>query len=317
VRIVFLGTPGSAVPALEALLHAGHIVPLVISQPDRPAGRSSRPLPPSVKEAALAEGLAVAQPLKVRTDEFLSTVASARPDVVVVVAYGRILPAQVLRSAHHGAVNVHFSLLPRYRGAAPVPWALARGEETTGVTTMAMNERLDEGDILLQREVRIEPGEHCPELVGRLASIGASLLVETLSKLESQSLHPRPQDPAVATYAPRLTPEDGIADLDLTAREVEGRVRGFDPWPGVWVRRAGRRLRIARARARGDEQTEESPGRVIGFENEAFRLACSQGTVLEILGVQPQDKRILTAREALNGRHLLPGDQLEGKAKAS
>ena len=158
MRIIFLGTPRTAVPSLESLLEAGHVVPLVITQPDRPAGRSSRPLPPPVKEAAGLHGLPLVQPSKVRTDEFLSTVASARPDVIVVVAYGRILPAPVLRSARHGAVNLHFSLLPRYRGAAPVPWALARCEDETGVTTMAMNELLDEGDILLQREVPIEPG---------------------------------------------------------------------------------------------------------------------------------------------------------------
>jgi methionyl-tRNA formyltransferase len=312
VRIVFLGTPRAAVPSLESLLAAGHVVTLVVSQPDRPAGRSSRPVPPPVKECALLHGLPVVQPAKVRTDAFLEAVTSTRPDVLTVVAYGRILPPRVLDAAPRGAVNVHFSLLPRYRGAAPVQWALARGEVVTGVTTQSMSEGLDEGDILLRREVPIEEGEHSPELQERLSIVGAALLVDTLSRLEAGEVTPTPQDPAHATYAPLLRKQDGDVDLALTAREVEGRVRGFDPWPGAWAHRGGQRLRIVRARARSATAPPD-PGRVLAFEEGALQVCCGGGTLLDVLAVQPEGRRTLTAREAVNGRVLRPGDRLEGR----
>ncbi len=316
MRVVFLGTPATAVPSLEALLTAGHEIALVVTQPDRPAGRSQAPVASPVKVAAGARGLRVVQPEKVKTEEFLEEISSCRSDVIVVVAYGRILPGAVLRAPGRGAVNVHFSLLPGYRGAAPVQWVLARCEEATGVTTMRMSEGLDEGDILLQQRTVIERDEHAPALAQRLAGIGASLLGQTLERLEAGELEPRPQDHAQATWAPRLTAADGEADLTRTAREVEGRVRGFDPWPGVWVRRSGRRLRFVRARAREDAVTHERPGSVLHLREGELWVACGAGTVLAVREVQPEARRVITAREAVNGRQIRLGDLLDASTNS-
>ncbi len=310
MRVVFLGTPESAVPTLTALLAAGHAVPLVVTRPDRPAGRSGAPRPPAVKTAALDANLTVIQPEAVNRPEFREVLVRARPEALVVVAFGKILPGPALDAAPGGAVNVHFSLLPRYRGAAPVQWALANGEEVTGVTTMLMNARMDEGDILLQRELPIEPGERAPSLTGRLAGVGATLLLEALARLEEGSIERSPQDSAAATYARLLTASDGDLDPGLTAREIDGRVRGFDPWPGVWTCRAGKRIRIVDARAIAGATTADPPGTVIGLDGDALRVACGGGTVLAVHRIQPENRRVMSAREAVNGRHLAAGDRL-------
>jgi methionyl-tRNA formyltransferase len=264
-----------------------------------------------VKTAALEAGIRVIQPERVKVPAFLEALAAERPDVLVVVAYGRILPEAALVVAPLGAVNLHFSLLPRYRGAAPVQWALARGEEVTGVTTMLMSARLDEGDILLQRDVRIEPAEHAPALTLRLAGVGASLLAETLGGLAQGTIEPRPQDPALATWAPPLRAADGEMAPDMTAAEIEGRVRGFDPWPGVWVRRESRRIRIVEARALEGVRTSEPAGTVLGLAASDLALASGGGTVLAIRRIQPEGRRAMSAREALNGRHVAPGDRFD------
>jgi methionyl-tRNA formyltransferase len=230
-------------------LGAGHEVPLVVTQPDRPIKRSSAPAPPAVKRFAIERGLSVEQPQTVKGDALRSAIEAMLPDVLVVVAYGRILPQDILRAAPLGAVNAHFSLLPKYRGAAPVQWALARGETVTGVTTMLMNERMDEGDVLLARALPIEPGEHAPALAERLAEAGAALLVETLSCLGSGRVVARPQDHAAASYAPRLSRRDGEIDLGLSASEVENRIRGAGARPAcAWSRRAASRARPAAQR---------------------------------------------------------------------
>ena len=313
MRAVFLGTPSTAVPTLESLVTAGHEVPLVITQPDRPAGRSGTPRPPAVKQAAAALGLRVEQPHKVRDAAFLRVLDEARPDVLVVVAYGRILPRPVLELAPMGAVNVHFSLLPKYRGAAPVQWALVNREPVTGVTTMRMSEGLDEGDVLLQHVVAVEPGEHAPSLLERLARIGATLAVETLRRMATGVIEPRPQAEADATFAPRLTVEDGVADFRMTARELEGRVRGLDPWPGVWARRGDRRIRLVRATVH-DGGVEEPEGTVVAFADDALLVACGWGSLLAVRALQPEGRSVVSAREAVNGRQLRPGDRLEGRA---
>jgi methionyl-tRNA formyltransferase len=310
VKVVFLGTPESAVPTLQALLSGGHAVALVVTQPDRPSGRSGAPRPPAVKAAALAAGLPVLQPERVKAPGFRDALAGERPDALVVVAYGRLLPEAVLEAAPLGAINVHFSLLPRYRGAAPVQWALAGGEEVTGVTTMLMNARMDEGDVLFQREVRVEPAEHAPALTRRLAEVGAAVLLETLAGLQERTIARRPQHPAAATYARLLTASDGQIDPGLSAAEIEGRVRGFDPWPGVWVSRAGKRVRIVDANAIAGAATGEPPGTVIGLDGDAFRVACGDGTVLAVRRIQPEGGRAINSREAKNGRHLAVGDRL-------
>ncbi len=309
MRIVFLGTPAPAVPSLEAVLAAGHTVPLVVSQPDRPSGRSRVPVPPPVKVAAERRGIAVIQPEKIRGDAFLAALRDAVPDALVVVAYGRILPPAVLDLPPRGAVNVHFSLLPELRGAAPVQWALARALPRTGVSTMRVSEGLDEGDILLQREAPIAPGEHAPALTERLSALGAELLRETLRGLEAGSLAGTPQDPAAATYAPILRREDGAWSPAWTAADLDGRVRGFDPWPGVWVSCRGRRLRITDAAAMPGS-TGAPPGTVLPLEGERLPLACARGTLAAIAAVQAEGGRPATAREAINGRRIGPGDRL-------
>jgi methionyl-tRNA formyltransferase len=311
VKLIFLGTPTPAVPSLRALIDAGHEVPLAVTRRDRPVGRSRQPQAPPVKRAALASGIEVFQPKRVRDAAFRDRLASVRPDLLVVVAYGRILTGEVLRLAPEGAINLHFSLLPRYRGAAPVQWALARGERETGVTTMSMNERLDEGDLLLQRTVPIEPTEHAPALQGRLAVIGAELLIETLDRIKTGSLEPRPQKDDEATQAPRLSAADGEIDRARSAGEIEGRVRGFDPWPGVWMRIGGRRIRIVSAHEVTGPPSPEPPGLISELTDEGLILICGGGSRLALETVQPEARRAMAARDAVNGRHLEPGQRLE------
>ena len=305
-----MGTPESALPSLDAILAAGHRVPLVVTQPDRPAGRSKIPVAPAVKVAALARGLPVIQPEKVRSPEFVDAIAAAQPAVLVVVAFGRLLVRSVLDSAPHGAVNLHFSLLPAYRGAAPVQWALARGERETGVTTFRLDDGLDTGDLLAQRRVAIAEDERAPELLSRLAGAGAGLLIETLAGIDAGTITPRPQDGASATAAPILTREDGFFCPAWTAAMLEGRVRGFYPWPGVWASRNEERLRIAVARAVASATTEAAPGTLLPSPDDGVRLACASGTVAAVSKVQRAGGKEMTAREALNGRLLSVGDRL-------
>lgn len=311
MRIVFFGTPPTAVPSLEALLDAGHRPSLVVTQPDRPAGRGRSPVAPPVKRAAVEHGLDLVQPGKVRTRAFRERLAACEPDLLVVVAFGRILSSRVLGLARHGAINVHFSLLPRYRGAAPVQWALARGESLTGVTTMLMNEKMDEGDILMVREVGIEPGEHAPSLQERLSRVGAELLVETLDELRGDSLEPRPQDHSAATLAPLLERKHGYVDAGHPASEIEGRIRGFDPWPGVWLSRGGRRVRLVDARALDEKPVSAPPGSLLELRDEGMVMACGEGTSLLLFQVQSEGRRVLGVRDAVNGRQLAVGDRLE------
>jgi len=228
----------------------------------------------------------------------------------VVVAYGRILPRSVFELPQLGAVNVHFSLLPRYRGAAPVQWCLARGETTTGVTTMRISEGLDEGDILLQKPLEVAPGEHAPSLGARLAGAGVPLLLRTLDGLESGTIGPTRQDPSLATFAPALRKEDGCPPLTLSAWEVEGRVRGFDPWPGVWFRCRGRRLRLLEAAAE-EGRSEAPPGRVEALLEDRLVIAFAGGSRLAVRRLQPEGRRAVNVREAVYGRQILPGDDLE------
>jgi len=316
VRVVFLGTPQVAVPSLEALAAAGHELPLVITQPDRPSGRSRTPTAPPVKQAAQALGIEVRQPTRLGEAAFLDEIRELAPDLFAVVAFGRILRKRLLELPQRGAVNVHFSLLPSYRGAAPVQWALARGERTTGVTTMRINERLDEGDLLLQEEVPIESGERAPALQSRLAEIGARLLVETLERLERRTLEGRPQEHDRATLAPILSASDGDADPAWSAAEVEGRILGFDPWPGLWLRRKGRRMRILDGRAL-EERSTDAPGTVIDHGADGVCLVCGAGSLLQLLRLQFEGGRPMSVREALNGRQIRPGDVLRGSSRSA
>ena len=301
--------------SLRRCVEDGHEVVAVWTQPDRPSGRGNKIHVPPVKEFALQNNLTVHQPAKIKTEEARGLFASYDADVAVVVAYGRILPPAYLSAPVHGCVNVHFSLLPAYRGAAPVNWAIARGEAVTGVTTMQMDEGLDTGSILLQRETKIVDAETAPELMSRLAVMGADLLSETLARWEEIS--PRAQDEAHATFAPMLRREDGLIDWALDSTLIEHRVRGFQPWPNAFTLYNSHRLIIWRAEALKDESAGEdensaigSPGEIVEAHGDRLVVACGEATALRLLEVQPEGKRRMSARDFLNGAHLRAGQRL-------
>ena len=311
MRLVFMGTPAAAVPTLKRCLEDGHEVAAVWTQPDRPAGRGNKLTPPPVKEFALAHGLRVHQPAKIKTDEARELFAAHEADAAVVVAYGRILPSALLRTPRRGCVNVHFSLLPRYRGAAPVNWAIVGGEKETGVSTMLMDEGLDTGPILLQQATPIGDAETAPELMERLALMGAGLLSETLSRLEA--LKPRPQHDEEATFAPMLRRETGRIEWSGSAVEIERRVRGFQPWPNAYTEHAGGRLIIWRAEAlhTSDESRSGSyaEGEIVEAHADSLIVACGGRTALRLVEVQPEGRKRMSVRDFLNGVRFGAGER--------
>jgi methionyl-tRNA formyltransferase len=310
VRIVFLGSGRFAIPSLEALLEAGHDVVAVVTQPDREKGRGQQLAPPPVKPVAGGRGLRVLQPRRVREPEAVAALEELRPDLQVVVAYGQILPRRVIDIAPRGTVNVHASLLPRYRGAAPIQWAIARGETTTGVTTMLIDEGLDTGPILLAREAPIGPDETAAELEPRLAALGGQLLVETVAGLADGRLQPTPQDHAKATLAPLLKKEDGTLDWSLSAHEIACRVRGFHPWPGCFTTIGGRVLKVLRAQAcTVPEAPGEAPGTILEVGGAGVAVRCGGATALRLLEVQPESRRAMAAQAFASGARLLPGQR--------
>ncbi len=308
MRLVFWGTPEIAVPTLERILADGHEVVGVFTQPDRPSGRGHLLQPPPVKVSALTHSLPVYQPLKIRTPEFKELLASLAPELAVVVAYGRILPDWILELPPRGFINSHFSLLPAYRGAAPINWAIASGERITGVSVMRIASELDAGDILMQREVEIGQEETAPELAVRLSLLSAEMISETLSKLDS--LTPRPQDHLRATFAPILKREDGRIDWQrMCASVISARVRGFQPWPGVFCTLDSTRLNIWKARPLSISENS-TPGTVVRIEKGAIVVACADATLLQIEELQLEGRKRLSAREFLNGVRLVAGDRL-------
>jgi methionyl-tRNA formyltransferase len=315
VKLVFCGTPAFAVPTLEALLEAGHEVALAISQPDRPAGRNRQLTAPPVKLAAQAAGLPVAQPEKIRNNaEFRVQLEAIAPEAIIVVAYGRLIPPWMLTLPRLGCINLHASLLPRYRGAAPIQWAVANGDAFTGITTMLLEEGLDTGPILLQRAFGIAPELTSIELFDELANGGAPLMIKTLAGLEDGSIQPRPQNPAGATYAPLLKREDGRMEFARrTATELKNRWRGFQPWPGAFTTLDGKKLIVHRLGVVGastfTEPTGFEPG-LIHVEGNRLFVACAEDTWLELLEVQLEGKKRLTAAEFLHGAVLTAGARL-------
>jgi methionyl-tRNA formyltransferase len=307
MRLIFMGTPEAAVPTLRRCLEDGHEVVAVWTQPDRPAGRGNKLTQPPVKEYALSQGLTVHQPAKIRTAEAQALFAAYEADAAVVVAYGRILPPSYLEAPRRGCLNVHFSLLPKYRGAAPVNWAIVRGESVTGVTTMRMDEGLDTGAILLQRETRIGETETAPELMGRLALVGADLLGETLARLDE--ITPRAQREEDATLAPMLRREDGLIDWSQNAFEIERRVRGFQPWPNAYTSYEARRVVVWRARPEQADQGTVERGRVTEAHGDELVVACGEQTQLRILEIQPEGKRRMSVRDFLNGMRVRAGER--------
>ena len=300
-----MGTPAFAVPTLERLAAAGHQIVAVFTQPDRPKGRGQKDAMPPVKEAALRLGFPVYQPERVRRPEVAGQLRQMDPEVMVVVGYGQIIPRAILEIPAKGIINVHASLLPKYRGAAPVQWAIARGETRTGVTTMRINEGLDTGDVLLRWETEIGPDENAVELSARLAEAGAELLVRTLDQLAS--IRPQPQDDAQATLAPILRKEDGKIDWQLPAREILNRIRGFEPWPGGYGFLREQRLQIAQA-VRGDLQL--LPG-ALRAANHKLYAGCGDGESIELREVQLEGKKRMPAAAFLNGFTLKPDEVIQ------
>jgi methionyl-tRNA formyltransferase len=311
VKLVFCGTPSFAVPTLEALLTAGHEVALVVSQPDRPVGRSQQLSAPAVKQTALAAGLPASQPEKIRSNsEFRTQLESAAPDAIVVVAYGRIIPPWMLALPRLGCINLHGSLLPKYRGAAPIQWAVAMGDAFTGNTTMLLEEGLDTGPILLQQEVEIGPEQTAVDLFDALAHAGAPLVVETLAGLANGTIEPRAQNHEGATFAPLLNREDGRMDFAVrTAWELKNRWRGFQPWPGAFTTLDGKKLIVHRLNVAEPPHSVEvsfvessfaAPGQIRVKDYRLF-VACAGNTWLELLELQLEGKKRLTAAEFLRG----------------
>ena len=303
---MFLGTPEFAVPTLAAMLEAGIEVAGVVTQPDRPAGRGQQASAPPVKRLAVERGLPVWQPVKIREPQAVAQIQEAHPDVLVVVGYGQILPASIFDHPPLGTVNVHASLLPKYRGAAPIQWAIANGETRTGVTTMRIEAGLDTGDILLQREAAIGPEETAPQLGARLAREGAALLVETLRGLEAGTIRRRKQNDAEATYAPLLKKEDGRVDWTRSARAIADQVRGFDPWPGAYTTFRGELLHLRSVRVAEGPAGEPGGLEVAG---RSLRVACGKGW-LELIALQPEGRKRMTAQEFVNGRQPARGEKL-------
>ncbi len=310
MKLVFCGTPQFAVPTLEALLAAGHEIALVVSQPDRPTGRSQQLTAPPVKQAALAAGLPVTQPEKIRSNaEFRAQLEAIAPDAIVVVAYGRIIPPWMLALPRLGCINLHGSVLPRYRGAAPIQWAVAMGDAYTGNTTMLLEEGLDTGPILLQQTVEIAPDQTAVELFELLARAGAPLVVETLNGLADGTIKPQPQNHEGATFAPLLDREDGRMDFAArSATELYNRWRGFQPWPGAFTTLDGKKLIVHRmvvpVPSAFAAPHRPQPGQI---HSESHRLfaACAGDTWLELLEVQLEGKKRMTSAEFLRGTPLV------------
>jgi methionyl-tRNA formyltransferase len=304
-RVVFFGTPEFAVPTLQALIDGPDEVVGVVCQPDRPAGRGQKLQAPPVKRLAQARGLHVAQPVTLRTGEFPATLAAWRPDLGVVAAYGRILPPPVLATPHLGCINVHASLLPAYRGAAPIQWAILNGDEETGVTIMRMNERMDEGDILLQQATPIGAGETYGALQSRLALLGAGALMQALEALYAGTLTARPQDHARATLAPMIGKEQGAIQWQLPAVVLARQVRAFNPWPSAYTTARGKRLKIHAAHA---APGAGEAGTVLAID-ECIRVATGDG-VLALETVQLEGRKPLPAREFARGGGVTVGERL-------
>ena len=309
MNLIFCGTPQFAVPTLEKLYAEKFQIDLVVTNPDEPAGRGYKTKSPPVKQTAEAAGLAIYQPQKLKdpaTREFLSRY---HPDAMIVVAYGHIIPPWMIELPRLGCINLHASLLPRYRGAAPIPWAIMRGERMTGVTTMMIDEGLDTGDILLQRETEIRDDDTTETLSQRLSILGADLIVETLHELESGKIRPRPQD-AQATLAPMLKKEDGWINWIQTAEEIARRVRGLRPWPGAFTKFRGAQLNLWMAKVAPDPAPADLGVGTIKLAVGKLLVVCGGHTMLEVTELQLAGRKRVPARDFLNGIRIQPNEKM-------
>jgi methionyl-tRNA formyltransferase len=313
MRLVFMGTPDFASASLEALLRSDDSVVGVVSQPDRPKGRGQILTPSPVKLLAQREQIPLLQPLKMKDPEFLHSLAGWKPDLIVVAAFGRILPPMILSLPPRGCINVHASLLPKYRGAGPIQWAIINGETETGITTMLMDEGMDTGAILLQETIPITPDDTAGTLSPRLAELGGRLLVKTIARLKAGTLVPRPQDSSRAILAPLLKKEDGAIDWALPATVLAYRIRGLSPWPGAYtIVAGGDRWTIWRALALPGPVTNQ-PGMVVATTNEAIHVATGEG-VLAVMELQSANSRRMAVSQYLAGHSIAVGLQLGGPA---
>jgi methionyl-tRNA formyltransferase len=309
MRVVFMGSPDFAVPCLRALAGA-HEVALVVSQPDKPAGRGSQLTAPAVKVAAQELGLAVMQPKSARTGELRDALAASGAELAVVVAYGKILPRAVLDALPRGCINVHASILPKYRGAAPVQWAVINGEPETGVAIMQLDEGMDTGPVLLERRIAIDPDETSGELLARLAPIGAAALLEAIELIAAGTAQPRAQDHGSASHAPMLTKADGAIDFTAPASAVAARIRGVDPWPGAQASHRGQTVKLFRARIANDPNGNPVlAGQVLAIDADGMRVATGQGVVV-IREIQAPGRNRMSIAQFAAGRGIAVGDQL-------
>jgi methionyl-tRNA formyltransferase len=307
LNLVFCGTPRFAVPTLDKLLDAGFHVDLVVTQPDRPKGRGLGLVSSPIKEHALKLELPITQPESIRNDDaFRTHLTNLKPDAIIVVGYGRIIPQWMLDLPRLGNINLHASLLPKYRGAAPIQWAIARGETVTGVTTMKIDAGLDTGDILLQEEIPIASDDTAEILAPKLAAVGADLTVETLRGLQTGAIRRRQQDHAHATLAPVLKKEDGLIDFSRPAIDILNRMRGFQPWPGAYSKFRGKNLQVWKAAA----LDRAMPFSELKAEGDHLLVGCAQSTAIELLELQLEGKKRTSASDFIRGYRLLPGETL-------
>ncbi len=303
MKLVYMGTPDFAATALTSIIEAGHEVLAVYTQPDKAKGRSKKPVPSPVKEVALSNSLPVYQPEKLRAVEEVERLRALAPEVIVVAAYGQILSQEILDLPKYGCVNIHASLLPKYRGAAPIEWAILDGEHATGVTTMQMNAGLDTGDILEKAATEILPTDTAESLTDRLADLGAKLILSTLLKLAEGSLKPIPQ-PEESNYAAKLTKELGNADFTKTAEELERMMRGLYPWPCLYTKIEGKNAKLLSAEV--DPAVSGTPGTIVAVTKKSFTIACGSGGLV-IKRLQPEGKKEMDAASFLNGNRLSAG----------
>ncbi len=312
MRIVFMGTPEFAVPSLESLLRSGDQVVGVVSQPDRPKGRGHQLVAPPVKLVAERAGIPVMQPLKIRTPEFLQALSDWKPELIAVAAYGRILHTPILRLPPMGCVNVHGSLLPKYRGAAPVQWAVINGETETGITTMLMDEGMDTGPMLLQGALPILPDDTAGTLAPRLAELGGRLLVDTIAQLKAGTLTPTKQDDGRATMAPLLKKEDGLIDWTMSATSLANRVRGLSPWPGAYTFLGDERWNVWKAIPNARAVTNK-PGTIVTVDKQSILVATGSG-LLDIREIQTANSKRMAVAQFLAGHRVTTGVQLGSPA---
>ena len=308
MNIIFMGTPDFAIPSLTLLLASDNTLAGVVTQPDRPKGRGKQLKPPPVKVLAKQYGLPVIQPEKVKDEDSIQWIKAQHPELIVVVAFGQILPPKVLRLPPRGCINLHASLLPYYRGAAPINWSIMNGDTTTGVTTMFMNEWMDTGDILLQKETPIEPDEDAPALRNRLATLGAKLLLETIHRLKRGELTSLRQDHDKATYAPPLKKEDGKIDWQRSALDIHNQIRGTLPWPGAFTKVGNKLLKIFKSEL-GKGSPQDPPGTITNVSSDGIAVATGRGDI-RITEIQLQDRKRMAVSAFVKGNPLPVGTQL-------